>query len=436
MNPVEIVEDIVRVVKGRVPEYIVIVNENTSSMLKLANGEPSIIQSWREYTVSLYAAKNNKILISSFKFTAPEEAVKRSIDIIDKLQPSPLYAPLPEPTGKPFSNVDEKIIEMAGSSDLSTLIEDLELEALGNAAGMITVSLERTALETSNGGMLEGERTHFNGYMRVFVADDTSGQWSWTSTRYDPNLAKKAISTAENLAKECGKLPKVKLETGVHRVLLSPMVVGNLMEATVRAASGAAVIFGMSFFRNDEVGGGVASEKLSLLDRPLNKDLPGYTLFDEEAVETRDKYIIERGVLKTLLHNSKTAKLLGGETTGNAGLLWPRPFNLEIEPGDMKDAEMLEVLGDGVYATNNWYTRFQNYTEGLFSTVTRDALFVVKRGKPVGCSNRVRITGSMRELLLNIEGVGTTRWPIEWWEVATPSLLPHILVSKAGITSE
>ena len=40
--------------------------------------------------------------------------------------------------------------------------------------------------------------------------------------------------------------------------------------------------------------------------------------FDREGAATHTKHILENGVLKTLLHNRKTAKKAGCKTTGNA----------------------------------------------------------------------------------------------------------------------
>ena len=72
----------------------------------------------------------------------------------------------------------------------------------------------------------------------------------------------------------------------------------------------------------------------------------------------------------------------------------------------------------------------------MFSTVTRDALIIVRKGKPVACSRRARLTGRLPELIANIEELSRERWPIQWWEVDTPSIVPYILVSKLGVTME
>jgi len=432
----ELVEYLAAKLASKAQDYVVIMERDRSLMLKLANGEPTVVQSWDEYTVTVYAAKDQRINISSFRTRDPATAVDKVLRSLDKLEPSPLYAPLPEPTGRDYKLVDPVIAEAAATGDISRIIEDLELDQAGDAAGMIQLSHKEKALAASTGARLQGAKTSFNGYIRVFQGEDASGQWSWTTTRYDPVTAKKAIAVAQRLAEECKSLPMERLEPGEYRVLLSPMVAGNLLETLVQAATGGAIAFGMSFLTRDSLGKQVASEKLTIQDAPEKQELPGYRLFDDEAVAARDKYVIRQGSLETILNNSKTAKLLGLETTGNAGLLMPRAFNIIVEPGDLDDNDMLEALGTGLYATNNWYTRFQNYVEGTFSTVTRDALFIVRNGKPVACAKRARITGSIPGLVQNVEALGRTLWPIQWWEVSIPSLLPNVLVSRIGITSD
>ncbi len=436
LGSLEVAQRVSEIASRKGVEYAVVVEAEKSVMLKLANGEPSVTQSWSGYTVNLYIAREGRLMVSSFQSRSPDQAAAKTLELLDKMKPSPLYAPLPEPSGSSYEAVDDRLAEMAVSGDVSRIVEDLELDQVGDAAGMILVALRERGLSSSSGASLEGRVTEFNGYMRVFRGEDASGQWSWVSTAYDPVAAKKAIGVAKSLAEECASLPRERVEPGEYRVLLSPMVAGNLLSTVVQSASAASLVFGTSFFSREQLGLQVASEKLTILDAPRVGRLPGYAEFDDEGVATRDKHVIRAGVLETFLHNSKTARLFGAETTGNAGLLLPRPFNMIVEAGDLSEDEMLEALGDGLYATNNWYTRFQNYPEGLFSTVTRDALLVVRGGKPVACSPRVRLTGSMKDVIRNVEGLGRTQWPIRWWEVRIPSLLPHVLVSKIGVTSE
>ncbi len=433
VSGMSLAERISETLSGLVDEHLVKVRETNWLMVKIAGGEVSVIQSWRKSIVDIYVAKDARIGMLSFEATGVEDAVKRIPSLLSVLKPSPFYAPLPEPTGKPLSSTDEKIIEIVRSGEVADRLGELGVDELGNAAGKIDFAYRETRLIGSSGVDLGYRSTSFNGYMRVF-REGRSGQWSWTSTKYDAGLARRALEKAVELAEECAKLPRERVEPGRYRVLISPMVAGNLIGDLVGAASAGMLIFGMSFLQGRKPGERVLSPRLTVIDKPLDTSLPGFSGFDDEGVATSNKPIFEEGVFKGFLHNSKTAKLLKAETTGNAGWIMPRPFNLEVAEGDMKPGEMMEMLGDGLYLTNNWYTRFQNYLEGRFSTVSRDAAFVVKGGKPKACVERVRIADLMPRLFSSVEAVGSDPWQIEWWEVRTPTRIPHILLGEAGIT--
>ncbi|MCE4613696.1 MAG: TldD/PmbA family protein [Desulfurococcales archaeon] len=429
----DLVSAIESIVKGRVDEYSVKVVRSRSVMVKLAKGEISVTQSWDDLGVGLYIARDGKIAVLEYETSDPREAISRSVELIDKLEKSPLYAPLPDASGEELSFVDPRVKEIAESGDASGLISDLGLEELGEVAGMIEASYWEKRLVTSKGADFGEEGTSFEGYLRAFRGE-ASGQWSWVSTSYDVGLASRAVEKAVELAEECSKLPAENPEPGRYRVLLSPMIAGNLIETAARSLSAGAVFFGFSYFADKKPGERVASEVFSLRETPRDSSLPFFAGFDDEGVATRDKELISRGILKTFLHNTKTAKLMGAQTTGNAGWVLPRLFNLHVEPGDLSDGELFDALGNGLYFTNNWYTRFQNYPQGQFSTVTRDAAFIVKNGKPVACTKRLRISDTMPSLLSSIEALGKGLWQIKWWEVDVPTRLPHIIVSDLGIS--
>ncbi|MCS7107092.1 MAG: TldD/PmbA family protein [Acidilobaceae archaeon] len=426
----EIAERAARLLAGKVDEYLVSAGLVSSVMVKYANGEVSVTQAWKDYSLTVYATKGGRMNVATYTAQEPSPLLAQLPAMIEKLTPSPLYAPLPEPTGVSLSFVDRKIKEAAAEGDASALTIDLQEK---DVAGMISAQHSHSHYLGSNGLDLGYEITSYNGYLRVFKGDD-SGQWAWVSTSLEPRMAVEALVRASDLAEMCHSLPK-ETAAGEHRVLLSPMIAGNLLEHVAEAANAGSVIMGFSFFQGKEPGAVVASEELSIKEVPRDSRLPGYRGFDDEGVATSDKYLIEKGSFRGLLHNSKTARLTGQKSTGNAGLILPRLFNIEIEGGDLRESELLEALGDGLYATNNWYTRFQNHVEGLFSTVTRDAFFIVKRGRPVACARRVRITGSMPELLMHIEGLSRERWQLKWWEIDTPSIVPFVLLKRAQVTS-
>lgn len=68
----------------------------------------------------------------------------------------------------------------------------------------------------------------------------------------------------------------------------------------------------------DREGELVASECVTLLDNPLLAGSLASRPFDGEGVRAREKKIIDSGRLTTLMHNLKTARKQGVESTGNA----------------------------------------------------------------------------------------------------------------------
>ncbi len=426
-------EQAAKIISRYAGEYMVKITRTDDLMVKYARGESTVTQSWSTIDVEVYAAKNQRILVTSYSTTTPERALEELPRLIEALQPSPLYAPLPQANGEPLSFVDEKVREVVLSGDARKQVEELALEEAGDVAGKVEFALKKVVLVGSNGADYSYEATHFNGYVRVFQ-EKSSGQWSWTSSSYEPSLARKALEQAVELASLCSRLPKKSIEPGRYRVLLSPMVAGNLVEHLAMAASAGSIIFGFSFLQARKPGDRIASEELTVLDKPRDTSLPGFTGFDDEGVATRDKPIVEKGVLKTILHNTKTARVLGGETTGNAGWITPHPYNIEVKPGDHTLDELIEALGTGVYITNNWYTRFQNYLEGRFSTVSRDAVILYEDKKPVACTERIRIADTMPNLFNSIEAIGREAWQIEWWEVTVPTRIPHILIKDINLS--
>ncbi len=182
------------------------------------------------------------------------------------------------------------------------------------------------------------------------------------------------------------------------------------------------------------MGSQIASDKFTLIDDPTVTDSFGARAFDDEGTPTKRNVIIDEGVLKTYLHNSTTAKKFGAETTGNAGLISPHPWNLIVESGKKSLEELLAEIDQGIYVTNDWYLRYQNYRKGDFSTIPRDGMFLVKNGEISTSIRELRISDNMPRILQSIQELSKSRSWIKWWEVPIPTLTPHALIEDLNFT--
>lgn len=117
---------------------------------------------------------------------------------------------------------------------------------------------------------------------------------------------------AEELAESCKGEALLKLEAGRMKSGAYPVVIKNTAMADLLATfcgvfSADNAQKGLSLLAGRE-GEAVASASVTLTDDPLMPMGLASCPFDREGAATKTKAVIENGVLKTLLHNRKTAK--------------------------------------------------------------------------------------------------------------------------------
>ncbi len=410
-------------------------------MAKYANSLITVVQSWTDIDAEVLLARRERVYNASIAARSPEQLeklVERVDQVIETLDKSKLYAPLPEPTGKPLQGLADRRLanRLEDIGSLAEAIINRALEVAGEearVAGMIEAIHGHRYVATSRGARLGEEHTMLTGYARVILGD-ASGHWAWTGRTLEEKMVESIGGTAADYAVRAANTRPVQVERGKYTAILSPLVAGDLVTAIGFMASGLAALMGFSFLAKHRPGDRVGAESVTIIDDPHAADLPFSTGFDDEGVATERKPIIEKGVFQTLLHNSKTGRLMGSKSTGNAGLVFPHPWNLVVEPGDMELEEMIAETKRGFLVNNNWYTRFQNYYEGVFSTVTRDALLYIENGEIVGRVERLRIASTLPSILEGVRGAGRKAYNIKWWEVTIPVKTPYILVDGVEFT--
>ena len=131
------------------------------------------------------------------------------------------------------------------------------------------------------------------------------------------------------------------------------------------------------------------------------------------------------------------------QTTGNSGLvemgqglkmLLPINSNIVFENGDHTFEELLETKKPTIYVTCNWYTRWQNYQTGEFSTIPRDAMFLIEKGEMKPIKN-IRVSDNMLRMFENVTALGNDRTQVFWWEVDTPTFISTVKVKDCRITA-
>ena len=156
-------------------------------------------------------------------------------------------------------------------------------------------------------------------------------------------------------ARAVRRLGARKVETQKVPVAFEPRTARALLDNIFDAVHGGAVYRNESFLAG-RLGERVASEKLTVIDDGTIPGLFGTSPFDDEGVPTRRTVVIEKGVLRSYLLNTYTARKLGLRTTGNAsrglaGNAGVGNGNLYIENGSVAPEQLIAGIREGFYVT-------------------------------------------------------------------------------------
>ena len=200
------------------------------------------------------------------------------------------------------------------------------------------------------------------------------------------------------------KLGAGKLASGARSVVIRNNAMADLLSTFAGVFSADNAQKGMSLLAGKE-GSVIASEAVTLVDDPLMPWGLGSCPIDREGAAARTKNVIEDGRLTTLLHNRKTAKKAGVETTGNAaGSGRVAPGNFYIRPGSQTPDALLENMGDGLLITElSGLHAGANPISGDFSLLARG--FEVRGGKCVRAVEQFTVAGNFYSLLQSVTAV-------------------------------
>ena len=133
------------------------------------------------------------------------------------------------------------------------------------------------------------------------------------------------------------------------------------------------------------MGQKVASEACTIVDDGTLERRRGSQSCDDEGTPTQHTVLIEKGILKSYMHDRKSARLMNMQPTGNGRresfdcLPMPRMTNTFMMPGDYNKEELIASVDKGIYAVN--FSGGQvDITSGRFVFSTSEA-YLIEHGK-------------------------------------------------------
>ncbi len=439
-SPQEIAAYLVSQLKKKGADDVVVsAGSEEATQLKFSNSTISTTQTWHSEKLNIFLAIDKRLVSTSIRDVsrkAADDAIAKMLKFVKAAVPNKEYTgiakgpfnyrEIPETYDRAVAEIGSKAVDM-----LKGAIDVAHRNGAKRTAGVFETTSGSSYLLTSNGVEAEDRGTKAYFSLRAFVDKYASGHHICNSRvlrRFTPEATAERAAT---IAKQA--VNPARGEPGNYDVIFAPLPFANILESIGKAASIFNVESKLSCF-SGKLGKKVGSENVTLIDDGTLPNGFDSLKFDEEGVPTQRNVIIEKGVLKTFLHNTSTAKRHKTKTTANAGLVSPNPFNLILQKGNLNKDDMIRQIKRGLIVTNVWYTRFQNYEAGDFSTIPRDGMFLVENGKVTGPVKELRISDNLIRIMQNLVALGSEPESVFGWEVEVPTITPSVLVKDVRLT--
>lgn len=232
-------------------------------------------------------------------------------------------------------------------------------------------------------------------------------------------------------ARALRRLGARKVSTQKVPVIFEPRTARSLLGDLFDAVNGGAIYRHASFLAG-KLGEKIASENLTVIDDATLPGLFGTSPFDDEGLPSRRTVVIEKGVLKSYLLNTYTAKKLGLKSTGNAsrglaGNAGVGPGNFYIEAGVQSESDLIKSLPAGFYVTE--------LIGASANTVTGDysagaAGMWIEGGELAYPVSEVTVAGNLKQMLMNIAAVGSNL------EFRTSIAAPSVMIGEMTVSGQ
>lgn len=273
-------------------------------------------------------------------------------------------------------------------------------------------------IENANNFM---EDSNYNNYIMVSVSgvkDNVvkSDYISIYTKYYDFETIKNKVR--ELVQYIAAKFAETSISTNKYNVLLKNNVVKDILTTFIPAFSTRNINMKLSFL-TDKLNQKVFSDKISIVEEPLNAEFVSTRAFDDEGTLTYNKEYVLNGVFKKTYNSLEYALKNKEKPTGNSyGVR-----NFHLVAGNKSYTQLINTMENGIII---------NRIEGMHSGINmrsgdislQATGLLVEQGKVTKTLNMIILQSNILEILNNVLEVGND---LEEFNstISSPSLLLH-----------
>lgn len=392
---------------------------------KVRKGEPELVEEAGTRSAGMRVIQDRRVATTSTSDLTEagiERFVADAVELVGLSQEDPFAGPAdPSLLCDPSTAPDLDLYDPAGGAvDAAQAIAwAKEGEAAAFAFDPRITNSEGATFGRTTGGaaivLSSGFRAAYKGSYQslsvVPVAADEGGKnrrgYHWTARRHLADLDAAADVGREAARRTLRKLGARTVSTCEVPVVFDPDAARAMLAMLAGCIMGSSIWRKTSYLVGRE-GTRVASDLIDVVDDPLIRRAPGSRPFDGEGLASRVNVVVEKGVLRTYLCDSYSARKLGRQSTasaarGGGASVGPGTSNFVLKPGADSNAAIVKGTPRGLYVTEMMGFGFNSVT-GDFSRGA--AGFWIENGELAYPVSEVTISLNVDDLWQRVDAVG------------------------------
>ncbi len=300
-----------------------------------------------------------------------------------------------EPT---MSLIEKEVIKLEESA--------LDNKEITNSEGAeIAYSKNSICLLGSNGLEIEMEKTHSDFIIAVLAGSKDSMEREYD---YKSKVFFNELGDFEKIGKEVSqnaikKLNSRKLKTCKSDVIFDSKVSSSLLRNLFSASNAQSIVKGISFLK-DKMNNKVFNDRISIIDDPLMPKKLRSKISDCEGIQSKKKFLIEKGYLKFFFNSLASAKQIKHEPSGHAtrsasSIPSVSYSNLYMENGEISKLDMIKSLKKGLLITELMGSSI-NYSNGDYSRGASG--FWIENGEICYPVSEITIAGNLVDIFMSL----------------------------------
>lgn len=424
---------------SRAAETEVVVLTTDSGLTRFANSaiHQNVFESNVELRVRVALGKRVGVAVTNdLSPRAIADVVARATTIAEHQAEDPAFPGLPAPAPVPsVPSFDAPTAEYSPEARARAVkvICDLASERGIVASGAFSSGASERAVANSH-GVWAYEPASAANLTIVLMADENASGYAERASRRVAEIDVEALAR-EAIDKAVRSRGAATLEPGVYAVVLEPYAVAEALDYLAYMGFGARAYQEGHSFLCGRLGERIVSDRISIWDDGHDpRGLPA--AFDFEGVPKQKVALIEHGVARGVVYDTRTAARDGVRSTGHA-LPAPNPFgpfpsNLRMAPGDVAAADLAGMVERGIWVTRFHYVNVLHPRQAILTGMTRDGTFLIERGEVTRPIRNLRFTQNMLEALNGVRGVGRELVAVGGFGGAT--LAPALVLERFNFT--